>query len=320
VISAPGKILWIGSYSVVFGGISHVIAIDRRVTCESSRSTSMIFETSYGTFFEKGNDLIESVLEVLRTHYSEIPNLRVKLRNHPDFQVEGRKTGLGSSSAATVALVGCITLEVEGKLDIEKIYRFSQEANYMRQKGIGSGFDIAAAVYGSVIYRRFRDLNKMDSYVEPLRLPIGLRIILGFTGKSSGTVALVKKFIDSSNKVRFKELMEEIEADNEMAIKLLKMGRLDEATVHIRLARKNLNMLAEEVVGVELEGEEERKLMKMAEESGAIIALMPGAGGGDVIFALAEDKIDVIRKRWEERGLKTMEVKDDEGLRVEDGS
>ncbi|ARM76651.1 phosphomevalonate kinase [Acidianus manzaensis] len=317
MISAPGKVLWIGSYSVVFGGISHVIAIDKRVKCEKINSDKLVFETSYGTFYERGNELIESVLNVIRKELGEeIPKLKIRLINDPDFQINGKKTGLGSSSASTVALTACLYEEIKKKIDLDEIHKLAQKANFIRQKGIGSGFDIASAVYGSIIYRKFSNLEKMDAYHEKLNLGEKYEMVLGFTGRSSETTSLVREFMKKQNDKKFIEYMNEIEIENSTAIELLKLKKIDEASLHIKFARKYLNLLSKEVIGIELENEKDKELMRLAEDNGALVSLMPGAGGGDVIFALGEDLKKLI-KVWEDKGLKIIPIKENEGLKVE---
>ncbi|MQL55474.1 phosphomevalonate kinase [Acidianus ambivalens] len=313
MISAPGKVLWIGSYAVVFGGLSHVIAINKRVKCEATPSDKLIFETTYGTFYEKGNELIESVVNVIKNHLGDIPRLKIRLFNDEDFQINGKKTGLGSSSAATVALTACLYNQIKGRIDTDEIHLLAQEANFIRQKGIGSGFDIAAAVYGSIIYKRFTDLNKRDWKIERLRLGNKYEMLLGFTGRSSETVNLVKMFIEKKDDEKFIEFLREINIENDTAIKLLKLGKVDEASQHAKLARDLLNVLAEDVIGVKLQSEKDKELIKIAEDNGAYISLLPGAGGGDVIFALGEN-LDEVRKKWKEKGLKLIEIKEDDGL------
>lgn len=315
-LSAPGKVLWIGSYSVVFGGISHVIAVNKRVTCEVEDSDERIFETSVGYFKGRGNELIESVIGVLEEKFGNLGNFKVKLYNSDGFYLNGKKTGLGSSSASTVVLTACLYTRVKGKIDVDEIYRLAQKANYIRQKGIGSGFDIAAAVYGSIIYRRFNDVEKMDSYQESLKLPEKYQMILGFTGRSSNTVDLVRKFVEKSNDLKFKEYMALIEKENEMAIKYLKVGDIGNLVPHLKLARKLLNSLSKSLIGVEIESEKDRELIDIAERYGAVVALSPGAGGGDSLFAIGEDLEKVVEK-WIERGLKIIPIKQDSGLRVE---
>ncbi|EZQ01806.1 MULTISPECIES: phosphomevalonate kinase [Acidianus] len=307
MISAPGKVLWIGSYSVVFGGISHVIAINKRVRCTKIGEDKLFFETSYGNFTETGNPIIESVIAAFKEKFQEFPNIHVKLINDYEFQINGKKTGLGSSSASTVALTACAYMELKGKINLEEIHEIAQRANFIRQKGIGSGFDIAAAVFGSLIYKR-------NGFREPLGIG-NYEILLGFTGKSSDTVKLVEAFSKRSEEEWFKEIISEIDHENETAIELLKMGYLDEASVHVKLGRDLLNYLAKRV-GVELETENEKKLINLAEKNGAIISLSPGAGGGDVIMAIGED-LSKVREVWKNSGIYLIDVKEDGGLRID---
>ena len=317
MITAPGKVLWIGSYSVVFHGIGHVIAVNRRVRCEAKPSDETVFETSYGVFRGRGNDLIESVVTVLREEFGDLGKFSVKLYNDPDFMVDGRKTGLGSSSAATVALTACIYEMLAGKLDLDKVHRLAQKANYIRQKGIGSGFDIASAVFGSLVYRRFTSIDKMDCYCEPLRLG-KYQMALAFLGESADTVNLVRKFVEVSNNEEFKKYMERIERENQWAIKYLRDGRLYATAQHLRAARDLLNALAKRVVGVEIETEQTRRLETIAYAHDAVVALSPGAGR-ESVFALAED-VSKIVEAWRREGVKVITLEEDGGLRHEDGN
>lgn len=74
------------------------------------------------------------------------------------------KTGLGSSAALSSSLVGSL-LQYFGVIHLESesasrkdrayIHNIAQFAHSLAQGKIGSGFDVAAAVYGSQIYNRF---------------------------------------------------------------------------------------------------------------------------------------------------------------------
>ncbi|KAL2444128.1 Phosphomevalonate kinase erg8 [Exophiala dermatitidis] len=88
-----------------------------------------------------------------------------------DFGVklsDAHKTGLGSSAALVTALVsallvfhGAATKQQSSKsigaanLDHRIIHNLAQAAHCAAQGKVGSGFDVAAAVYGSCLYRRF---------------------------------------------------------------------------------------------------------------------------------------------------------------------
>ena len=78
-------------------------------------------------------------------------------------KVEVNKTGMGSSAALTTSLVGAllqwfgiIRLGMrKGDDDRQIVHNLAQLAHAVAQGKIGSGFDVAAAVYGTQLYRRF---------------------------------------------------------------------------------------------------------------------------------------------------------------------
>lgn len=134
-----------------------------------------------------------------------------------------KKTGLGSSAALITALVGslleyCEVVKLdkhdddedhslnERDLHLNFVHHVAQMCHCLAQKKIGSGFDVAAAVYGSQVYRRFssdilatitENTNNQgiveitpdilaslysfdwDHEMCPIRLPVGIRLILG---------------------------------------------------------------------------------------------------------------------------------------------
>lgn len=83
-----------------------------------------------------------------------------------DFGVtlsQAHKTGLGSSAALVTALAGALLAfhasnsdtSNSATLDLTRLHNLAQAAHCAAQGKIGSGFDVAAAVYGSCLYRRF---------------------------------------------------------------------------------------------------------------------------------------------------------------------
>lgn len=84
--------------------------------------------------------------------------------NFTEFGVslrEAHKTGLGSSAALTTAIASALlaytaeTATGETALPLSAIHNLAQAAHCAAQGKVGSGFDVAAAVFGSIVYRRF---------------------------------------------------------------------------------------------------------------------------------------------------------------------
>ena len=146
---------------------------------------------------------------------------------------EAHKTGLGSSAALVTALTTAVLAHyapreiIDVKSDHEKarIHNLAQVAHCAAQGKVGSGFDIAAAVYGSCIYKRFspsilEGLGEIGSEAFSTRLkeivedhnptkkwdvsinkqfakvvPRGLRLLMCDVDCGSETVGMVKKVL-----------------------------------------------------------------------------------------------------------------------------
>lgn len=82
--------------------------------------------------------------------------LTVEIRGDEAFYSNGGKSGLGSSAALTAALVGGL-LQHLGVFSVEQVHKVAQTAHATAQGKLGSGFDIAAAVFGTGTYVRFTE-------------------------------------------------------------------------------------------------------------------------------------------------------------------
>jgi phosphomevalonate kinase len=157
-----------------------------------------------------------------------------------DFYVplhEAHKTGLGSSAALVTALTAAVVAHyaprevVDMKSTKEKfvMHNLAQAAHCAAQGKVGSGFDVAAATYGSCIYKRFspsilQGLGEIGSKDFSMRLrslveaadpsakwdtdinkdfgaivPSGLRLLMCDVDCGSETVGMVKKVLSWRN-------------------------------------------------------------------------------------------------------------------------
>jgi len=138
------------------------------------------------------------------------------------------KTGLGSSAALVTSLTACLlsTYSKDGSpldLSLERtlkiVHNLAQASHCAAQGKIGSGFDVAAAVFGSCVYRRFSPalleplqsteeaehdpnhfapklaeivLSEWDYSIKKAKVPPGLRVVMGDVDCGSSTPGMVR--------------------------------------------------------------------------------------------------------------------------------
>lgn len=139
--------------------------------------------------------------------------------NKPIEQVP--KTGMGLSAGfVTVVTSALLTSLLDRSLDNlrDAIHKVAQIAHCDAQGKIGLGFDVATAVYGSIVYRRFKpevindllgrsiseeycnDIKKIvdqnwDFVNTPCALPPGIKLLMGDVKSGSETPKLVSKVL-----------------------------------------------------------------------------------------------------------------------------
>ncbi|KAH3680461.1 hypothetical protein WICMUC_000301 [Wickerhamomyces mucosus] len=134
------------------------------------------------------------------------------------------KTGLGSSAGLVTVLTTSLlsfywnTLDIKSLEHLEIIHNLAQVAHCQAQGKVGSGFDVAAATFGSIVYKRFdpsfindlaTDLTKEEQHKEiskvvkldwgikndRVALPKGIRLVMGDIKGGSNTPKLVSKVL-----------------------------------------------------------------------------------------------------------------------------
>ncbi|TFK75434.1 phosphomevalonate kinase [Pluteus cervinus] len=175
------------------------------------------------------------------------------------------KTGLGSSAALITALVSALLLHFglitettfadAASADRRFAHNVAQYVHCLAQGKIGSGFDVAAAAFGTHIYTRFdpsvlKDLLSSDTpssqtlysvlspsnpawdyKVEPFKLPPLTRIMLADVNAGSDTPSLVGKVLSwrKANKETSDKLWETLHQHNRsLATNLQLLTRLSE--------------------------------------------------------------------------------------------
>ena len=262
-----------------------------------------------------------------------------------DFGVslkEAHKTGLGSSAALVTAFTAAVlahylpvgTVSLNTEIGKARIHNLAQAAHCAAQGKIGSGFDVAAAVYGSCIYRRFDPsiLHRLGetgsaAFAKRLRatvddsespkmwntkidkasvtLPRGIRLVMCDVDCGSETPGMVKKVFEWK-KYNLEEatlLWATLQKGNEelvVELQNLALGAVEAAAPYENLSNivltiRSLLREMSEKAGVPIEPKVQTQLIDACcRVEGVIGGVVPGAGGFDAIALLVEDSRETI--------------------------
>ncbi|KAL9031173.1 MAG: hypothetical protein Q9196_000766 [Gyalolechia fulgens] len=251
---------------------------------------------------------------------------------------EAHKTGLGSSAALVTSFTAAVLshyldrgqLALDSDLGRARLHNLAQAAHCAAQGKVGSGFDVAAAVYGSCVYRRFSPSildslgdvgspdfsRRLEAVVEDSNpsiqwdmhinkkaavIPAGLRLLMCDVDCGSESVALVKKVLAwrKENPVEAALLWATLQKGTEdLAEELQRLAQASRANSHsfndLRDIILNIRSLAREMSGkanVPIEPKMQTELLNACcQISGVVGGVVPGAGGYDAIALLVEDE------------------------------
>src|SRR5258708_31992582 len=194
--SASGKLLLFGDHAVVYGQPCIVTAVDQRIHVTVKKNGDDIFQLSapdlglqaYSkTIADLGHKEVPkavSFLELCYKHFLEKYPQRegIIVTSKSDFSSQ---FGFGSSSAVTVAFAKALTALYGIDLRQHELFKLCYRA-VLDVQGVGSGFDIAAAIWGGTIY-----------YISPAKVVEDLHmddlpLVVGYTGIKADTATLIR--------------------------------------------------------------------------------------------------------------------------------
>ena len=362
--SAPGKLYIAGEYAVVEPGHRAVlVAVDRFITARvapaehAGRISTALHGTCSRTWYRRPEDGAMEVEERAGDHV--VPAIRlveqmVREAGGPlrlfDLDVSselddgGRKLGLGSSAAVTVATVRAVAGFHDLPLNDLAVYKLALLANESVQP-IGSGGDIAASAFtGWIDYtspdrRWLRRTSGRTSVGELVRMdwpclgirrlePPSPRLRVGWTGEPASTPRLVAgvrartrgtgQAAHAARTARtahaapaYAAYAAFLRASESCVGSLARALREDDGRAiagRIEESRRLLSDLSR-TSGIVIETPRLRRLVDIARGFGAS-AKSSGAGGGDCGIALCPPgtDADAMCSAWEASGIRPLDL------------
>ncbi|KAF5722841.1 phosphomevalonate kinase [Fusarium mundagurra] len=276
---------------------------------------------------------------------------------------DANKTGLGSSAALVTSLTAALLahylpedlFNIQSEQGKRTLHNLAQAAHCAAQGKVGSGFDVATAVYGSCRYRRFSP-ETLSSIPEPgaagfadalvklvdgesawdvevlkdaVIMPKGVVLRMCDVDCGSKTVGMVKKVLKwrSSNPEESKKLWDELQKRNEQLIATLNAGDTENLPGKITAVREMIRQMGS-ASDVPIEPESQTELLDaLSTVEGVYGGVVPGAGGYDALALLMKDdeetkqRVEGFLDKWaKEKGtkVKLLGVKGEmEGVRSE---
>lgn len=338
-VSAPGKLFIAGEYAVVEPGYPAVlIAVDRfvTVTLEATSGHGRLMSDQFGHLpvawrrdggrlvidrDQRPFDYVLSAIRVVESFAAEtgrrLDFYDLAIRSELDDR-SGRKFGLGSSAAVTVATVSALDRFYGLELDDLSRLKLALLAT-IGVNPLASGGDVAASLYGGWIAfsspdrewvaRRSTETDIASVVAEDwpglsvrrLTPLTGARLVVGWTGEPASTAQLVdgiqgRKQQEDSH---YEAFLEDSRACVEALVAAFDADDLVGAQKQLHRARRLLVRLGVSA-GIPIETPDLTLLCDSAEFVGAA-AKSSGAGGGDCGIVLADEvtDLDPMFRQWE---------------------
>lgn len=285
-VSAPGKLMLLGEHGVVYGRPCIVTAVNQRmrVSVDSLAEPLCVINApdvavsdyrksmaSLGTGeIPQGARFVEVAIKNYLEKFAFVGG--VSITTASEFS---SLFGFGSSATSVVCVIKALAQLFGKKMSNDQLFAFAYKT-VLDVQGKGSGFDVAAAIYGGTLY--FKNGGKI---IEPLAVS-EIPIIVGYTGIKADTISLIH-----SVKEKMDAQPERVGRIFDAIAKLIEdaKGKLVEGDWSRvgRLMEFNQEYLRD--LGVSSEKLE--SLIAAAKGAGVYGAKLSGAGGGDCMIALA---------------------------------
>jgi phosphomevalonate kinase len=307
--------------------------------------TALTYSLTYiSTRLSPNQRIASSTIHILadQAYYSNPGTRRKSTSRFLDFGVtlkDAHKTGLGSSAALVASFTAAVLgfylpkEQWDGATEDGKrvLHNLAQASHSHAQGKVGSGFDIASAVYGSCLYKRFSPsllsalptpgnpgfAKKLKALVEgdtwdteiqkaAIKMPEGLRLVMCDVDCGSETPGMVKKVLKwrAENKDEAERIWGALQTGNEaLAKELTRLATAEEGKADYAKLRQIIERnreLIRQMSGasqVPIEPPQQTKLLDYCSKlEGVVGGVVPGAGGYDAIVLFVEDKETTLSK------------------------
>lgn len=318
VVSAPGKLMLWGEHAVVYGHPCIVTAVNQRIFATITKTSTEILEVEckdigldgykkHMTHLGEGNIPQEArFVEIAVRNFKSVHPFSggVNIKTKSEFS---SLFGFGSSSASSVAVIKGLSELFSQKLSEKELFALAYQT-VLDIQGRGSGFDVAAAIYGGTLF--FQTGGKI---IKPMKLK-KIPLLVGYTGVKADTTKLMTKVATLAKKkpqmvdTIYNEIDDIVHEAHDAVVKSdwKQAGEL-----------MNKNQLLLKKLGVS--SPIINTLNKAALSGGAWGSKLSGAGVGDCIIALIpQEKKDAISQLITQSGGRTLDVETNApGVRVE---
>ncbi len=315
--SAPGKLMLYGEHAVVYGSPCIVTAVDQRVRVSVEPngegeihvcSPNVGLDEYHKKIARLGKDdlpksmaFVEMLVKRFYAKYQINEGIRISTKS--DFSTQ---FGFGSSAAVVVALTKALAKYFKVEMESKDIFEMAYQS-VLDVQGVGSGFDVAASVYGGTIYY-ITPGTVIESIYEG-----DLPMVVGYTGVKADTPTLIRQVAELK---RNEGWVDSVFADITKLVNKAKTLFVKQDFEQLgKLMNKNQKLLSTlNVSSVELD-----KMIKASRDSGAYGAKLSGAGGGDCMIGFTDKskRADVI-EAIKTAGGTWMDIKTGaEGVRIE---
>lgn len=320
-VSAPAKLFLLGEHAVVYDGACIITAVSARLFVSITPHVAPILildapdvglnnyqkpmQTVITSPEKSGNSrFVENCIALFSEQYPIKGGLHITTRS--EFN---KDLGIGSSSAVVAATLFGLAELYDIPLSLEDLLEMGVKA-IQQVQNLGSGADLAVAIYGGTIYYE----NRQPRVIKPLAIE-NLPIFAVWSGTKVSTVNLVQevgRLYENHSHI--------IPPMIDTMLNIVDVGHVafrkqDWQQVGLLM---NIQQGLLEALGVNTASLAD--IVFTAREAGALGAKLSGAGGGDCAVVLAEPtELEKIQQEMREQGKFVVEYTlNAEGVRIED--